>query len=130
MKRLTLAADIDYLGDISRSGFETGEAEIRLESDLCKELPAFRVGENKGNVVQQAKPDSEGIGAMNICQDPWPFDWTTVDIPGSPGLSRLFKAWKLKPFMFQLSLWMGPSRKTLLVCPRWKYERFSTVVRP
>lgn len=74
---------------MARSGFETDEAEIRLGSDLSEELPAFCVREN--NVVQQAMPDSEGDAAMNICQDAWPFDWATVDIPGSPGLSRLFK---------------------------------------
>jgi tetratricopeptide (TPR) repeat protein len=28
---------------------------------------------------------------MEIFQDAWPFDWSTVDIPNSPKLSRLFK---------------------------------------
>jgi len=29
---------------------------------------------------------------MDTYQDLWPFDWSKVDIPGSPSLSRLFKA--------------------------------------
>ena len=28
---------------------------------------------------------------MEIFQDAWPFDWSTVDVPNSPKLSRLFK---------------------------------------
>ncbi|PMD15309.1 TPR-like protein [Hyaloscypha hepaticicola] len=89
-ERLTVSRQKDEnRGDLARSEFENSEAEICLKSVLSKELPAFCVRENI--VVQQAKPDSEDIAAMNICQDPWPFNWTTVDIPGSPGLSRLFK---------------------------------------
>lgn len=29
-------------------------------------------------------------------QDSWPFDWSTVDVPGSPGLARLFGALKIE----------------------------------
>jgi tetratricopeptide (TPR) repeat protein len=88
----TFAADIGYLGDVPKTEFEVAEAAVRQDSVLCKKLhAASNAGENKDNVVQQAKSDSEGIKAMGIVQDSWPFDWTTVDIPGSPGLSRLFK---------------------------------------
>jgi tetratricopeptide (TPR) repeat protein len=91
-ERTILPADIDNLGDVSKAGFEMAEAALRQESVLCKDLhAASNLGMNKGKVVQQAKSKSEGIEAMGIVQDPWPFDWTTVDIPGSPGLSRLFK---------------------------------------
>ena len=27
-----------------------------------------------------------------LCQDPWPFDWSTVDVPGSPGMTHLSQA--------------------------------------
>ena len=33
---------------------------------------------------------------MEICQGAWPFDWSTVDIPGSPGLTRLFEGLKIE----------------------------------
>jgi tetratricopeptide (TPR) repeat protein len=97
VKQLTFAADIGYLGDISKAVFEIARAEICVKSELCKELPATpTVAEDKDDVIQQAKPDSESITSMNICQDSWPFDWATVDIPGSPGLSRLFKGLEIE----------------------------------
>lgn len=54
-------------------------------------MTASNVGENNDNVIQQANHNSESIKAMEIGPDSWPFDWTSVNIPGSPGLSRLFK---------------------------------------
>jgi len=68
-----------------------------LKSELCKELPATpTVGEDKDNVIQQAKPDSASITSMDIFQDSWPLNWETVDIPGSPGLSRLFRGLEIE----------------------------------
>jgi tetratricopeptide (TPR) repeat protein len=34
---------------------------------------------------------SQDILSVDRGQDSWPFDWSDIDIPGSPGLSRLFK---------------------------------------
>jgi tetratricopeptide (TPR) repeat protein len=40
------------------------------------------------------EPASNGLQSTNISstetQDPWPFDWNSVDAPNSPGLTRLF----------------------------------------
>jgi hypothetical protein len=41
---------------------------------------------------------------MEICQDRWPFDWSTVDVPGSPELSRLFSALEIEAETFVPSL--------------------------
>jgi len=38
-------------------------------------------------------------GDCELCQDSWPFDWSTVDVPGSPGLTRLFKALEIENFL-------------------------------
>ena len=45
------------------------------------------LGEESG--IEEIRPDL--INAMKICHDQWPFDWSTADVPGSPGLSRLFR---------------------------------------
>jgi tetratricopeptide (TPR) repeat protein len=48
------------------------------------------------NVSSQADLDiaMPETGSLESC-DQWPFSWSTVDIPGSPGLSRLFAALEL-----------------------------------
>jgi hypothetical protein len=66
----------------------TIDAEFGQKKEL---FAASNVGQNKDNVVQQAKHESETITAMEICPDLGPFDWSSANIPGSPRLSRLFK---------------------------------------
>lgn len=41
----------------------------------------------------EADVDAE---ATETNQEAWPFDWSSVDVPGSPGLTRLFSALKLE----------------------------------
>jgi tetratricopeptide (TPR) repeat protein len=55
--------------------------------------------QGSGSVPNDASP-------IEIFQDRWPFDWSTVDVPGSPGLSRLFSALEIeaKTFVPPLSL--------------------------
>jgi pentatricopeptide repeat protein len=52
---------------------------IKLDNDL----------ERGDSVTIKATP-------VEISQDSWPFDWSKVDVPGSPGLSRLFKALEIE----------------------------------
>jgi len=38
----------------------------------------------------------DAVIQMDVSQDSWPFDWSTVDVTGSPGLSRLFRGLRLE----------------------------------
>jgi pentatricopeptide repeat protein len=57
---------------------------------------ASGVCQNFDNAVKQAGLDLGDGALLDICQDYWPFDWSKVNIPGSPGLSRLFRGLELE----------------------------------
>lgn len=65
-------------------------------SDPRELLPAPSVPVNLNNKVELSGHSSQGFTLMDICQDALPFDWSKVDVPGSPGLSRLFARLKIE----------------------------------
>ncbi len=115
-ERRIFTADIGYLVDVSGQGFEIAEGERCQESIICKGLfAASNDGENNDDDVQQAEDDSESITATNIRPDSWPFDWTSIDILGSPGLSRLFKRLEIEA-VHVLALSLDGSESEYLTC--------------
>ena len=72
------------------------EAEEHQVSDPRELLPALGVPVNLNNKVEWSGHSSEDSTLMDICQDAWPFDWSKVNVPGSPGLSRLFARLKIE----------------------------------
>jgi len=49
-----------------------------------------------GDRSEGSGPALGSVTPTDTYQDSWPFDWSTVDIPGSPSLSRLFKALQIE----------------------------------
>ncbi|PMD41145.1 TPR-like protein [Hyaloscypha variabilis F] len=76
----TAKTDLTIAEEESRHALESQEGSIAPVSEEKLDYPAKLLG--------LAPADDH---RMEISQDSWPFDWSTVDVPGSPGLSRLFK---------------------------------------
>jgi hypothetical protein len=81
---------------IAKTELSITEAEGHQVSDLRELLPAPGIPVNLNNTVEWSGYSSEDFTLMDICQDALPFDWSKVDVPGSPGLSRLFARLKIE----------------------------------
>jgi hypothetical protein len=81
---------------IAKTELSITEAEGHQVSDLRELLPAPGIPVNLNNNVEWSGHSSEDFTLMDICQDALPFDWSKVDVPGSPGLSRLFARLKIE----------------------------------
>lgn len=75
----TAGAEVGFAGGECRHASQSQETQIASGFLEESALPSKAFG------------IPEGAFRMDRTQDSWPFDWSTVDIPGSPGLSRLFK---------------------------------------
>ena len=68
--------------------------------------------EETSEVVSAHKSiEPRGSSSKVLSWDQWPFDWAVVDVPGSPGLSRLFDALEIECSIPPLSLDTGESRE-------------------
>ena len=81
---------------IAKTELSVTEVEGHQASDPRELLPAPGVPVSLNNKVEWSGHSSEDSTLMDICQDALPFDWSKVDVPGSPGFSRLFARLKIE----------------------------------
>lgn len=72
------------------------ETQIPLASDPGESPDAFSVQDPCKILAEESGAVPRDTVEMEICLDAWPFDWSTVDVLGSPGLSRLFKGLEIE----------------------------------
>jgi hypothetical protein len=86
--------------------FPEPDAQTHQVAEHAENPCAAPTHETSNDPSQSSGSVPSDAGPMEICQDRWPFDWSTVDVPGSPGLSRLFSALEIeaKTFVPPLSL--------------------------
>jgi len=86
--------------------FPEPDAQMHQAAEHAESPCAAPIHETSNDPSQGSGSVPSDAGPMEICQDRWPFDWSTVDVPGSPGLSRLFSALEIeaKTFVPPLSL--------------------------
>ncbi|KAF4627744.1 hypothetical protein G7Y89_g10410 [Cudoniella acicularis] len=77
-------------------GLHVAEAETYLASDAGEIPVASSTHETLDEHSEGSRPTLGDATLMDICQDMWPFDWSTVGIPGSPELARLFKGLEIE----------------------------------
>jgi tetratricopeptide (TPR) repeat protein len=71
--------DFSSAAEDSRCRFQALETAVgpACQNELC------HLAQPSGLVLEDTL-------SVDVCGDTWPFDWSTVDVPGSPGFSRLF----------------------------------------
>ncbi|PMD38715.1 hypothetical protein L207DRAFT_584112 [Hyaloscypha variabilis F] len=72
------------------------ETQIPLGPDTVESLDASSAQDPCKILAEESGAVPRDTVEMEIFQDVWPFDWSTVDVPGSPGLSRLFKGLEIE----------------------------------
>jgi hypothetical protein len=72
------------------------EAQIPLAPDTGESLDASSAQDRGKILAEESGVAPRDTVEMEIFPDAWPFDWSTVDVPGSPGLSRLFKGLEIE----------------------------------
>lgn len=81
---------------IAEEEFSNTESEIHLMLNSGQKYVACGSHDTLDERAGVLGCNSVDPSPMDICQASGPFDWGTVGVPGSPGLSRLFKSLELE----------------------------------
>ena len=93
---------------------------VRIDDSAGSRVETCSVFSTQQNLTEETSEavsarksiEPRGSSSKVLSWDQWPFDWAVVDVPGSPGLSRLFDALEIECSIPPLSLDTGESKES------------------